>query len=396
MTARTSRLRILFVITGLDFGGAERMLLNLVSRMAPAHDISVVSLAERGPMATDFEQAGASVTALNMRGPRSFLPAALRLARHVRSFRPEVVSTWMYHADLIGALAARLAGVRAIAWGIHNGDLAIASTKRSTRMVIRANAWLSGRLPRRILCCSHAARRLHVAQGYRDDLFEVIPNGFDMERFQPSDEAQATVRAELGLAHDAFLVGLVARWHPVKDHSGFLRAATQLAQAHPDVHYLLVGSDCDPANLELARLVSAAGLAGKAHLLGARDDVPRLTAALDIAASSSTGEAFPNVLGEAMACGVPCVATDVGDSAYIVGTAGRIVPPHDPAALATALAELVRMPAPERRALGEQARSRIRQNFELGLVAKRYETAFRAMLGSPRARNTEGSGTCAG
>src|SRR5690606_25925134 len=229
-------------------------------------------------------------------------------------------------------------------------------------------------------CCSHAARRLHVEQGYRDDRFLVIPNGFDMDRFRPSDDARRALREELGLPSDALLVGLVARWHPVKDHAGFLRAAGIVSRAHPDARYLLVGSDCDRSNAALAGLVDEIGLAGRVHLLGARDDIARVTAALDVAASSSTGEAFPNVLGEAMSCGVPCVTTDVGDSAHIVGDTGRVVPPRDPRALATALSELVGMSREQRVELGRRARERVRDNFELGRVVGLYEAAFGGLL----------------
>lgn len=373
-------MRILFVITGLDYGGAERMLLNLVTRMAPAHELTVVSLTERGPMAGELERLGARVIALGMRGPHALPVAVLRLAGHMRAIRPDLTSTWMYHADLVGGLAARLAGLPGPAWGIHNGDLAIESTKRLTRAVIRLNARLSGVLPRLIICCSHAARRLHVEQGYRDDRFLVIPNGFDMDRFRPSDDARRALREELGLPSDALLVGLVARWHPVKDHAGFLRAAGIVSRAHPDARYLLVGSDCDRSNAALAGLVDETGLAGRVHLLGARDDIARVTAALDVAASSSTGEAFPNVLGEAMSCGVPCVTTDVGDSAHIVGDTGRVVPPRDPRALATALSELVGMSREQRVELGRRARERVRDNFELGRVVGLYEAAFGGLL----------------
>jgi len=379
-------MRILFVITGLDYGGAERMLLNLVVRLAPSHEIVVVSLTERGPMAADFERLGARVIALGMRGPHAMPSAVLRLVGHMRTIRPDVTSTWMYHADLVGGLATRLAGLPGPAWGIHNGDLSIESTKRLTRAVIRLNARLSGALPRLIICCSHAARRMHVEQGYRDDRFMVIPNGFDMERFRPSDDARRWLRAELGLPADAVLVGLVARWHPVKDHAGFLRAASLVSRTHPGTHYLLVGSECDAANAALVALVESAGLTGRVHLLGARDDIARVTAALDVAVSSSTGEAFPNVLGEAMSCGVPCVTTDVGDSAHIVGDTGRIVQPRDPQALAVALAEVVGMPRAGRLELGRRARARIRDNFELGHVSALYEDAFGALLQPRRAR----------
>jgi len=395
MTPPGEPLRVLFVITDLEVGGAERMLLKLVVRMAPSHVLAVVSLAERGSMAEEFERAGASVSALGMSGPASLPGAITRLARHVRNWRPQVMSTWMYHADFVGGLAAKLAGLTAVAWNIRNSDLSREHTGRATRAVVKANARLSGILPRKILCCSETARRIHVELGYRSDRFQLIPNGFDLQQFQPSSEARASVRQELGLRADDLLVGLVARWHPQKDHPSFIRAATALAHQHDNAHFIVAGYQCDKANPELVRLVSESGLADRIHLLGPRDDIPRITAALDIATSSSSfGEAFPNVLGEAMACAVPCVTTDVGDSAYIVGDTGRVVRPGDPAALAAAWAELLAMPPAARAGLGERARLRASNEFELGAVATRYESVFREMVHSP-ARRGRSSESCA-
>lgn len=396
MTAPADRLRILFVITDLEVGGAERMLLKLVARLAASHELAVVSLTGRGALAWEFEQAGATVTALDMRGPFALPGAVARLARQVRAWRPQVMSTWMYHADLVGGLAARLAGLRAVAWNIRNSDLARAHTSRSTRLVVRANALLSGTLPAKILCCSDTARRIHVALGYRADRFHLIPNGFDLQQFQPSGAARAAVRQELGLDPDDLLIGLVARWHPQKDHAGFLRAAAELARHQPAAHFVLAGSECDADNPELVGLVAAAGLAQRVHLLGPRRDIPRLTAAFDIATSASAfGEAFPNILGEAMACAVVCVTTDVGDSAAIVADTGRVVPPGEPAALAAAWAELLAMPAAARAELGERARQRASGEFELGAVVSRYEAVFRALANGQDARSEGGVDACA-
>jgi len=380
MTIPADRLRILFVITSLQVGGAERMLLKLVSRMAPSHDLAVVSLAKRGALACEFEQAGAEVSALGMRGLQSTPAAIARLVHRIRAWRPQLMSTWMYHADLLGGLAARLTGLPPVAWNIRYGGLLNPQINRATRVVIRTNALLSGTLPKKILCCSEAARRIHVEAGYRDDRFHVIPNGFDLQQFQPSAEARTSVRQELGLSEDDLLIGLVARWHPDKDQPGFIRAAAALGQQYKNAHFVLVGDLCDTDNSSLVRLISEANLIGRAHLLGRRSDIPRITAALDIATSSSIVEAFSNTLGEAMACSVPCVTTDVGDSAYIVGDTGKVVPSQNPSALARAWAELIAMPDTSRRELGQRARKRVGEEFELDIVTRQYEAAFREII----------------
>lgn len=381
MASRDKPLRILFVITGLEHGGAERMLLKLISRLAPSHELAVVSLAGYGALAPEVEAFGIPLTILGMKGISS-LPAALwRLSRYIREWKPTVVSTWMYHADLVGGLAARIAGVRSVAWNIRHSDLPPAQTKRATRAVARANALLSGVVPRRILCCSESARRIHVALGYKAELFHIIPNGFDLQQFHPSAEARASVRQELQLEPDTPLIGLIARWDPQKNHRGFIQAAATLLDRYPTTHFVLAGPGCDASNPELVNLVSQARIAPNTHLLGPRSDMPRLTAALDIATSASIfGEAFPNVLGEAMACAVPCVTTDVGDSAWIVGDTGKVVAPGDVAGLVEAWTELLEMPPADRAKLGEQGRQRVNREFELGQIASRYESVFRAVI----------------
>jgi glycosyltransferase involved in cell wall biosynthesis len=385
-------IKLTCVTTGLSTGGAELMLYRLLaaldrSTFAP----SVVSLLPAGPTAAKIAALGVPVRSLGMRPGVPDPRAAVRLARWLRREGPDVVQTWMYHADLIGGVAARLAGCRQVAWGLRQSTLDPHTSKRSTIWTARACARLSRLVPARIVCCSEASRRVHAALGYAPERMVVIPNGFDLAAYRPDPAARAVVRAELGLPADAPLVGLVARWDPQKDHQMFVWAAARVGDQHPAVHYLLCGDDITPANAALAEWIGAAGLGGRCHLLGPRDDMPRLTAALDVACSASaSGEGFSNVLGEAMACGVPCAATDVGDAALIVGDTGRVVPPRDPAALAGALHELLALSPAARQALGQAARRRIEERFTLGACAARYAalyTALTARDGRPRRLN---------
>ncbi|MFN9773696.1 MAG: glycosyltransferase [Burkholderiales bacterium] len=378
-------MKLAFVITGLSTGGAERMLLKLVTGLRSDIDPDVVSLGGRGDLAGAFESVGVPVLALGMRGAIDVPRAISRLAAHFRRVRPDVVSTWLYHADLVGGLAARAAGFGAIAWNIRNGSLSRRTTSRATRAVVRLNGRLSGALPETILCCSEAARDYHVALGFDAARFQLIPNGFDLSEFRPDVQARVSVRSELGFDPDAPVIGLVARWDPQKDHRSAIDAAGRLLALRPDARFVLAGPGVDDANETLRRWIGATGAAHAFRLLGGRTDVARLTAAFDVATLTSIyGEAFPNVLGEAMACGVPCVATDVGDAACIVGDTGRVVPPADGRALAAAWASLLSMSAPERSALGTLARRRVLERYDLGAVRRRYEGAFEALTKSGR------------
>jgi glycosyltransferase involved in cell wall biosynthesis len=221
---------------------------------------------------------------------------------------------------------------------------------------------------------------VHVAIGYCASKFEVIPNGFELDNFVPCEAARFSVRAELNLPTDALLVGLVARFDRQKNHFGFIEAASRIHQSMPNVHFVLVGQDVDDANAPLCEAIAARGLQSWMHLLGRRDDVPRLMASFDVLASSSNGEAFPNVLGEAMACGVPCVATNAGDSGEIIAATGRVVPVGDMKGLSDALLEILQLPEMDRVALGAAARDRVVEHYDIARVVLSYEAVYAEVL----------------
>lgn len=375
-------IKLAFVTTALATGGAEMMLHKLLqyldrSRFEPA----VISLRDKGQLGTRIEALGVPVHAMGM---NPGIPNPFRfwaLVRLLRRLRPDVVQTWMYHADLLGGIAARLAGCSRVVWGIRNSNLDARLTKRSTRWVVQTCARLSSCVPARIISCSQLALEVHAALGYQADKMQVIPNGFDLERFRPDPDARLGVRSELGVAPETPLVGLIARFDLQKNHLGFVEAAALVHREWPDVHFLLAGSGVDASNAALVSAISSRGLSSNVHLLGRRDDVPRLMAALDVLASSSYGEAFPNVLGEAMACGVPCVVTDVGDSAEIVGNTGRVVASGDMAGLARHIVALLELPIDEKRALGERARQWVEERYEINGIARLYSQFYNELAG---------------
>lgn len=376
-------MKILHVITDLDVGGAETMLLRLATGMDPARfPCRVVSLIEPGPVGERLREAGIGVDALGMRRGRPSPLGLWRLARLLRAFRPDVVQTWLYHADLIGLAALRLAfpfGPRpALAWNLRCSYMALDQYPRMTALTLKACAALS-RLPDAVLTNSSEARRFHEGLGYRARRFEVIPNGFDTARFRPDPEARRAVRGELGIPQDAPVVGHVARFDPMKGHDTFVEAAALADSRLAGAHFVLVGRGVDDANAALARWLSRSGLDGdRVHLLGERNDVPRLMAAMDVHVSSSLGESFPNAVGESMACGVPNVVTDVGDSAVLVDGTGRVAPPEDPAALAEALAGML-ADGPSIRELGRYARERIKKDYSLPAIVAKFAVFYESL-----------------
>ena len=377
---------VCIIITGLSTGGAEAMLFKLLQHLdRNRFTAQVISLSTKGEIGPRIEALGVPVQALGMRPGLPNPGKCLRLIMTLRKMKPDVVQTWMYHADLVGGLSARLAGIRAVVWGVRHSNLSPSLNKQTTLRVMHVCASLSRWLPCRILSCSERARSIHVAAGYDAGKISIIPNGFDLEHFVPDEMARDSVREEFGLPGDALLVGLIARDDPQKNHAGFIEAAARVKNSLPNVHFLLAGMGIDEGNKPLVLAIERAGLQNRVHLLGQRDDIPRLMAGLDVLASSSHGEAFPNVLGEAMACGIPCVVTDVGDSADIVGDTGRVVASGDMADLARRLIELLELPIEQRSALGRRARERVRERYEIGEVVRRFEAFWaKAALANER------------
>lgn len=375
-------MKVSHVISGLRVGGAERMLTKLLANFDHSWEAEVITLADTGEMAGEIESLGVPVRSLEM-DPR--LPNPVRVRRLVRWLDPDetdVVQTWMYHADLVGGVAAKLGRSVPVVWGIRQSSLDPDLYKRRTLLTARACALLSGSVPDRIVSNSHAAVDSHARIGYDRGKMQVVPNGFDLDTFRPDEDARESVRDELGVGVDAPLLGQVARFHPQKDHRTFVGAAGRLHESRPDVHYLLCGRGVDRENRQLLDWIREAGTADRTHLLGQRRDVPRLTAALDVATLASKDEGFPNVAGEAMACGVPCVVTDVGDSATLVGDTGAVVPPGDPNALAKAWLSILELGEAERHSLGFRARERIRDRYSISTIVGRYQRLYEEVVGS--------------
>ncbi len=361
------------------------MLCRLLERMdSRRFRHTVVSLTDGGALGPSIASRGVPVRTLGMRRGFPDVRAVWRLVRLIRRECPAVLQTWLYHADLVGLVAGRLAGARTIVWNVRCSDMDMRQYRWSSRLTRRLLSALSA-APVAVIVNSERGRQVHERLGYRPRRWVTIPNGIDLERFRPDPEARARLREELALPLSARLVGMVARDDPMKDHATFLRAGAQLLQrgagGMADVHLVGVGRGVTWENPRLAALAHELGLRGHLHLLDERDDVERLLPGLDLATLSSFGEGWPNVVGEAMACGVPCVVTDVGDAAAIVGDTGQVVPPDDPAALAGAWARLLALPDERRRALGAGARERIAVHFSLERVVRQYEELYEQLAG---------------
>ncbi len=371
-------MKICHVITGLGSGGAEIALCRLLESLRPPHfEHSVIVLGSEAALSERVAES-ATVHHLGMRPGRAGPRDVLRLRQMLRREAADLVHAWMYHAHLLTTLAVW--GERTPhLWSVHHSLSDVATDKRLTRVVIRLNAWFSTR-PQRILYASRVSASQHEACGFCKARTAVIPNGYDTKAFAPNPGERARVRASLDVPEDALVIGLVARVHPTKDHANFCSAARLFLDSHPDTIFILVGDGTSMDNPELAALIDTAGLRARVRLLGRRTDIPAVNAAFDIATLSSRGEAFPNAVAEAMACGVPCVATNVGDVPEIVGDTGKVVPPRDSVALSAGWSRLAALGAEGRRSLGLRARRRIIEHYANSIRAHRYADLYSSLV----------------
>ncbi len=311
-----------------------------------------------------LRESGVEVLDLNIRGPISAPVGLFRLARIIRGYRPYIVQSWMYHADLAATLALILSGRRRqtrLYWGIRCSNMDQRRYSPILRYVIRICTWLSF-VPDKIVANSRSGLEYHRKIGYRPRSGLVIENGVDTMAFHPDSETRGQVRRELRVDGDTPLLAMVARMDPMKDHATFFTALEQV----PNAVALLVGSGTDQFP-DLPRVLK----------LGENTGIARLLSACDLTVSSSAfGEGFSNALLEGMSCGLPAVATDVGDAREIVGDTGLIVPPGNPEALAEAINSLLEESEESRLRRRERARDRVIEKFSLEVAVEKFERLY--------------------
>ena len=370
-------MKVLHIITGLSQGGAERQLANLASVFPD--ESAVFSLKEPGVMAEEIRKTGVPIYTGGVR--RSVSPVWIpKLRKVIRELRPDVVMGWMYHGNLAASLTRRLGHRGPILWNVRHSVHDIRREKASTRWVIRAGAWCA-QSPARIVYNSATAAEQHERLGYPPHKRVVLPNGFDLDRFKPDPSARSARRAELGVPSDRFLLGVVARAHPMKNHLGWLKAFRMLVDAGLPVHCVMVGTGVAEPKGPLAAAVREAGLESAVTLLPPTDSPETLYPALDLLVMPSLwGEGFPNVVGEAMGCGVLSLVTKVGDSVPLVESTGFVVPEVTPSALAASVHQAMGLSAQQLDSLGKRARDRMIRHYGLDHVAHEYSNLLSTVV----------------
>lgn len=371
--------RILNCITGLNIGGAEFMLARFARSLRnTAYDARVLSLMPPGPVVTMLDEDGVQVASLDMSESRPSARALARLRPVVRNSGCDVLHGWMYHGNVAASLGAYLDRKQPVIWSIHHSVDDIAAEKRLTRYLIRLLAWMSGSTSA-ISYCSRISAAQHEALGFDPAKRVVIPNGIDCNEFKPRAGARERLCAAFGIPTERLILGNVARAHPMKNHEAFVRTLARLREDGHDVHGVIVGAGHEEGAAR--RMARTLGIDHRLATPGPRPDVAELLPGLDVfVLSSAWGEAFPLSVAEAMASGVPAVATDVGDCSWLVGDNTMISKPKEPDAQAAVLRRIFELSPSERRGLGLMARARIIENFSLRKYTDShiglYETAL--------------------
>ena len=373
-------MRVVHIITCLDIGGAEMMLKRLLLAGVKSDVVeTVVSLTTLGPIGLELQRAGIDVEFLKL--DKSAIGAVTKFFKLVlllRRLKPDVVQTWMYHADLFGGLAARLAGCKNVVWGIRGTFTPIG--RPSTHRIMQLCARLSSFLPSKIICVAEAARRSHIEYGYKADKMQVIHNGLDFSNFQPTTEP-AVIRAQWGFTAQQQLLGSVGRFHPDKGQDLLIKAFSELSVDYPELKLVLVGRGCDYDNNTLVEMIAAADIENKVLLLGERSDVASCLSAFDMYCMPSRTEGFPNGLAEAMAAGLPAVATDVGD-AKLMAAETVIYAAAEVTSLHQSLKQLCQLDQVASSQLGQAAAQRVRDLFSIQAIRQRYDQLYKSMMES--------------
>lgn len=367
-------MKVVHIITGLNNGGAEGVLYRLVT-----HDeenehiiISMMDLGKYGPL---LLERGLDVYCLNMKAGGISLASIYKLRRYLRRIDPDVVQTWMYHADLIGGIVAKSLGIKKVFWNIRHSNFDENHTKASTIKIAKINAKLSKVIPKKIISCAQGAIKAHTDLGYDREKIVVIGNGYDLGNFKIDESSRSLIRSELNIGEKP-VIGMVGRYDPQKNHKGLIEALKVVKEKGYIFDLILVGRELNHGNKALVDQINKGGLYEQTHLLDQRSDISSIMNALDLhVLSSSYGEGFPNVIAEAMACGTPCIATDVGDSKIIVGDCGTIIEPNNIEKLSLAIMENLDLMHYDKQwqRLRQSSQQHIMQNFSIQTMVSKYK-----------------------
>lgn len=372
--------KYLHIITSLDIGGAETMLLRLIKHKSNlVQSTTVISLTNNGKIGEALEEIGVKVICLEIKSWSSVFKALLKLKKIIRNERPTIVHTWMYHANIFGGIAAYLAKSQNIIWSIRRSELTI-NESLSTFIVMKIGAIFSSIIPKSIVHVAESGLKNHQKYGYKSNNTLVIPNGFDLEKLKYDQIARKKIRNELNLNDNQILIGCVGRFHVSKGYETLISSSANVLKLHKNVKYLLIGRNLDKENSILIEWINKTGFSENFIMVGEKHNIPEYMNAMDVFCLSSITEGFPNVLGEAMASGLPCVATCVGDVEKITGDTAILIEPNNNELLSKGLNKILSMDSKKRKIMGSKGRRKIEKEYPINLICEKYYNLYHLIL----------------
>jgi glycosyltransferase involved in cell wall biosynthesis len=376
--------RILFLIRALEIGGAERQLVELVKHMDhDRFDIHVVTFYDGGSLRPKLENiVNVRVSSLGKGGRWDLISFFGKFLHLLKTNRPQVIQSYLDVPNSFNVLGGKILGIKTCL-GASASYVDFSRYDWTAALVYKTGAFLS-HFSDKVISNSFAGQKYNVDHGYSAKKMIVIPNGNDTKTYHPDRSERKRMRSTWGIREDEKVVGIVGRIDPMKDHPTFLRAAALVASQIPNCRFVCIGRGPQPYRAEMMNL--AVSLLDRSKVNWIDDcedkDMPAAFNALDLLVSSSYGEGLPVVLSEGMATGVPCVVTNVGDSAFAVGDTGKVVPPKEPGFLAEAIIEMLKMPEDELAELGRKARQRVEELFSIEKMSSSYEQVFEGLAGN--------------
>ncbi len=381
-------MRIIHVINSLEIGGAEMMLLKLLkSKVFLRDQILVVVLTKHSKLTERIQKLGFEVKHLNFCKSPLVIFEILKLYKIIKIFAPNIVHSWLYQADLISGIISYWLKIDGVVWSVRQSSLEFKHNKITTLLCAKLCALLSSRIATKITVNSKEAIKNHIKIGYDKNKICLVHNGFELNTFKKFKVKEKNKVIGLNIEINYPIVGFIGRYDIQKNHKGFLQAAKLVVENNQNVKFFLVGRNVTEKNNELSNLKNKFALNENVFFLGEREDIPVLMNIFDIFVLPSDGESFPNVIGEAMACELPCVVTNVGETMDIIGKTGKVVSKGDMASLAKEIISLINLNTKQREKIGLDARNRIKNNFDIKIISKDFQNIYKQIFKEKNVRN---------